>query len=111
MLTWPKLVLVSGPSSDNCGMPSRLLSVHERVAEFTDVFSGLRRRANPTVDVCTYRLSVALIAVLPLPNRSYARPSRGDRSLKFGTSVNSSKCRGPIHVPPGASCAPTLLFK
>jgi len=34
-----------------------------RVALFTDVFSGFSRRAVLTVDVCTYRLSVALSAV------------------------------------------------
>src|SRR5437868_13706249 len=111
MFTWPRLVLLSGSSSLTCGPPSKLASTHERVAALTDVLSGFSERAVPTVDVCTYRLNVALSAVLPLPNRSYVNPRRGDRSLRLGTSLSSSKCRGPTHVPPGASCAPTLLLR
>src|SRR4029077_9660847 len=54
MLTLPKLVLVNAPSSDSCGMPSRLASLfHVRVAELTDVLSGFSARAWPTVDVWT----------------------------------------------------------
>ena len=58
MLTWPKLVLLNGPSSESCGIPSPFppsatASFQARVADFTDVFSGFSRRANPTVDVWT----------------------------------------------------------
>src|SRR6187455_2654746 len=35
----------------------------------------------PSDSSTTYRLRVTFTAVLPFPNRSYAAPSRGDRSL------------------------------
>src|SRR3989442_13194363 len=58
-----------------------LASDHVRFAVVTIALTGLSARATDVPTDCTYRPSDALSAVLPLPNRSYAAPSRGETSL------------------------------
>src|SRR5205814_2190541 len=58
-----------------------LASDHVRFALVTSAFAGLRDRATEVPTDCTYRPSENLRAVLPLPKRSYAAPSRGEMSL------------------------------
>src|SRR4051812_29077013 len=94
MLGFPKFVglraphspLATGLARSQSGTKSRLMSPHVRVAVFTDVFTGLFRLANPVASAATYRLMLALTAVLPFPNRSHEPPIRGERSFQFGTS-------------------------
>src|SRR5262245_40491654 len=98
MFGLPKLVGVRAPHSPFRAELNRsqsatklpFTSVHVRVAVLTDVLTGLLRLANPVASAATYRLMLALTAVLPVPNRSQDAPSRGDRSLQFGTSYTAS---------------------
>src|SRR5688572_29212274 len=63
----------SGKKLPGRGSPApNRLSFHVRLVVVLTVFAGLLRRAIPIDSCCTPRLALALMAVLPLPNRSYA---------------------------------------
>src|SRR5688572_12691740 len=51
-----------------------------------------------------YLLALALNAVLPLPNTSYAPARRTDQSFQSGTFGISAKLRAWIHGPAGSDC-------
>src|SRR5215470_10521435 len=60
-----------------------LLSVHARVVLVTTRLIGLSAVYVPAaLEASRYLPRLALIAVFPFPNRSYAAPKRGVRSLK-----------------------------
>ena len=115
----PKSVLLSGPHSplvpkisrSQSGRKLPFASFHDRVAVVTTrcaglspspkiTFASLPRSAWPA----TYLPNEPLSAVLPLPNRSYAMPTRGEMScheiplvggsvkLRLGTSAAGPIC-------------------
>ena len=57
------------------------------------VWMGLLARGRPTPVVSLYRPRDALIAVRPVPNRSYAPARRIDQSFQFGTLLIAAKSR------------------
>src|SRR5258706_8713813 len=61
------------------GMPLPLLSCQTRETDDTVTlgFPGLTAWAMPIESCWTLRLTLALMAILPLPNRSYVAPRRG----------------------------------
>src|SRR5262245_59445368 len=112
MLLFPKLGFDNAPSSDSCGMRSLLESLQGRVAVLTDVRNGLTSFMMLTLcSSATYRPTVALTAVRPLPNRSYDAPIRGLMSFQFGTSGTFANVLGPTHRPPGADCSLISQFR
>src|SRR5438093_1695471 len=58
-----------------------------------------------------YLPSDALIAVLPLPNRSYAAPRRGLRSCQLGTLSTLAKCNSGTKSPAGRVDSGTQPWK
>ena len=66
-----------------------------------------RSRVVARPNLATYRPNVTFTAVLPLPNRSYAAPRRGARSLKFGTLSILAKSNAWTNRPAGRRCAGT----
>src|SRR5215472_3011281 len=65
---------------------SWFVSVHERVALSAKFAAGLASRVNDVrLGPSRYLPMLALIAVLPFPNKSYAPPMRGDTFFQFGT--------------------------
>src|SRR5229473_5105130 len=69
-------------------------SFHDRVTLFTAVLKGLLFTA--ICAMCwrfTKRPNVAFSAVFPFPNRSYAPPNRGSRSVQQGTQWTWPKLR------------------
>src|SRR5262249_48071078 len=52
-----------------------------------------------------YLPHATLIAVFPLPNTSYATPTRGVTSLKFGRSFTLGTERAAMNAPAGISTA------
>src|SRR5947208_906606 len=78
---WPEL---------SNGEPLLSRSDHERRSLTPTVVSGLLLSvmlapSSPRPTPLTYRATLALIAVRPLPNTSYDTPTRGLRSLWFST--------------------------
>src|SRR5678816_418656 len=47
----------------------------------------------------------SLIAVRPLPKRSYDAPTRGLKSFQFGTFFTGAKSRAGTHGPAGRCCS------
>src|SRR5205809_6393250 len=88
-------------------LPSR--SVHDRLSVCAD--SGLNVLTSVSGSWPTNLPTLPLSAVLPLPNRSYATPTRGIQSLHLGTSVIALNWRAGTHVPAGADCAGIDSFK
>ena len=83
-LGWPKLrfprrhsPLAWGLRRSQSGMKSPSVSVQVRLLLETDVSIGLFILAMASVCPATYRPTLNLTAVLPLPNKSYETPSRG----------------------------------
>src|SRR3954466_13936869 len=119
MLTCPKLELSNGPHSplsrplrrSQSGKKLLFVSVQVRFTVFTEVTIGLFARAITTPCLPTYRPSDALIAVRPLPNRSYDPPRRGSRSYQRGTSFTSSNVRSGTNADAGALWAGTWPLK
>src|SRR5689334_7167985 len=94
----PKLTLLTRPHSplalmlakSHCGVKSRLASVHDRVAFNAMFAAGFASRVNDVrFGPSRYLPMLALSAVLPLPNRSNAPPTRGVTFFQFGTSSTS----------------------
>src|SRR6185503_11243080 len=77
----PHSPLAAGSTRSQSGTKLALVSAHVRLALFTCWFAGCQSCARLAPTSVTYRPSVAFTAVLPLPNRSYAAPSRGLRSV------------------------------
>src|SRR5256885_12110760 len=78
----PHSWLAAGLRKSHCAILSRLGSVHDRVMLETSVVAGfLIVYASPEKTPCRYLPKLALTAVLPLPNRSYTTPPRGETSL------------------------------
>src|SRR5262245_52556806 len=75
------------------------------------LFIGLNPWAKPAAAAAMYLLAFALIAVLPVPNRSYAPARRIDQSSQFGTFGISGKLRAGIQMLAGADCAGTAALK
>src|SRR5262245_17212229 len=87
-------------------MSSPLRSVQGSVNEADAI--GLYRCApefaSPVVLAALYRFNENLRAVFPVPNRSYARPSRGAGLLRLGTSGVTPKDRTSTNRPAGDVC-------
>src|ERR1700719_771035 len=106
MLGCPKLAAESAPHSPlaaglerlQSGVKFPFVSPQVRVALFTDVFTGLFRLAKPVASASTYRLTLALTAVFPVPNRSQDPPILGERSFQFGTFCTASYWRAATNV-------------
>src|ERR1700688_1208739 len=104
----PKLTFDSFPHSPfaativklHSGTKSPLLSVHDRVAFSAMFAAGFASRVKLVrLGPSRYRPMLALSAVLPLPNRSNAPPSRGDTFFQSGALSASGK----IALRPGTS--------
>src|SRR5215212_6325625 len=67
--------------------------------------------ARPAAWAATYLPALPLIAVLPVPNRSYAAAKRTAQSFQFGTFGTSGKFRAPIQVDAGEDSAGTEALK
>src|SRR5688572_31228439 len=95
----PKFASASAPHSafargfvrSQSGVRSPSRSFHDRVVWLTRLLIGLVSAERPVSapKLERYLLRLTLRTVFPLPNRSYAAPSRGDRSchdvlLSFG---------------------------
>jgi len=81
-----------------------------RVSVVPTVTSGLAPSVLPRLSrpaPLTYRAKLALIAVLPVPNRSYATPTRGLRSFQFGTFLIAGNDCGGTNAPAGTDDAAT----
>src|SRR5262245_57387230 len=91
----PHSALAVGSARLQSGLKLRLLSVHVRAVLVEIAEIGLFARAVTLGSQVTYRPTVPFTAVLPLPNRSYAAPSRGSTSFQFGTSLTSGTLRPP----------------
>ena len=76
-------------------------------ANTPNVWMGLLARGRPTPVVSLYRPRDALIAVRPLPNRSYETPSRGFRSFQLGMSCTAAKSRAGTKLLASTCCAGT----
>src|SRR5262245_58745641 len=79
----PLPLCAAGFDSTQSGTPLPL-SVQVRVVLVTDVAIGFAALAMATTWTLTYRPIDALMAVRPLPNTSYAAPTRGSRSFQHG---------------------------
>src|SRR5688572_13035799 len=73
------------------GKKSTSLSPHVRWVLVETVLAGLFSRAMAMDSCCTPRLALPLMAVLPLPKRSYATETRGLTSFQFGTFSTAAK--------------------
>src|SRR5438128_827297 len=101
MIPLPKLALDNAPHSplaatlerSQSGMKFPFVSVHLRLALLTAETIGLIKSLYPVVTACTYRPTLAFTAVLPVPNRSKATPTRGLMSFQFGVSSIAGKER------------------
>src|SRR5439155_24424143 len=80
LVIFPKFGLLLGPISLSCAMSSPLVSLPVRVS--VKFATGLNRFANVLASGVMYFPKLALSAVLPLPKRSYARPSRGAQDFQ-----------------------------
>src|SRR5205085_7625237 len=67
--------------------------------------------AYPAACDATYLPALALTAVLPSPDRSYAAAKRTAQSFQFGTSGIAGKLRAPIQVDAGDDSAGTEALK
>src|SRR5580765_1060823 len=67
--------------------------------------------ARPAACAATYLPALALRAVLPLPNRSYAAAKRTAQSFQFGRSGNAGKFLAPIQVDAGDDSAGSEALK
>src|SRR6185436_6853428 len=82
----PHSPFATGLSRSHCGTKSRFASFHDRVVLVTRRAPGAiswvtaTRSPDPSATCFRYLLKLALSAVLPSPNRSYAMPKRGDTS-------------------------------
>src|SRR5579862_9628608 len=118
MLGCPKLVAESAPHSPlaagfdrlQSGVKFPFVSAQVRVALCTDVLTGLFRLAKPVASASRYRLTLALRAVLPVPNRSHDPPILGERSFQFGTSCTAPYWRAGTNVVAARLCAGTYAF-
>src|SRR3954463_11919291 len=74
----------------HCGMKSWLASPHARVALSAMLAAGFASRVNDVrFGPSRYLPMLALTAVLPLPNKSYAPPMRGVTFFQFGALSTS----------------------
>ena len=74
------------------GSPApKSLSFHVRCVCVTSVVAGLFAAAYRMESCSTPRLALALMAVLPFPNRSYAAETRGLMSFQLGTFSTAAK--------------------
>src|SRR6478752_1348887 len=97
-MLFPKFTLLTRPHSpltlmlakSHSGTKLLFLSVHDRVAFSAMFAAGFASRVNDVrFGPSRYLPMLALTAVLPLPNRSYAPPMRGVTFFQFGTSSTS----------------------
>src|SRR5262245_54984025 len=101
----PKFRFWLGPISLSCAILSRFTSVQVRTAVSESI--GLFIDGDPVALFWTYVLTLTLIAVRPLPNRSYDAPKRGERLFQFGMSGTASKDRAGTKRPAAADCGST----
>src|SRR5262245_59841769 len=80
----PHSPLATGLVRSQFGMKSPLVSFHVRSTVFTDVLNGLKSAVVGMFEASTYRPRDSLRAVRPSPNRSYAAPNRGLKSVSAG---------------------------
>src|SRR5215467_1121760 len=99
----PNVTLLDGPISFSSAMSSWLRSFHVRWS--VEKTAGLYVEANPGPCDCTYTPKLPLIAVRPLPVRSYEAPMRGDTLFQFGMFVIASNCRTGTNRPADSVCA------
>src|SRR6478752_236731 len=100
----PKLALRVGPISLYWTLPSgfstvrsRFKSTHARSSVCSPI--GLYGEVEFNDSPATYLLTLPLIAVLPLPNRSCATPSRTAQSFQLGRSSIGVKLRAGTKRP------------
>src|SRR5687768_17295321 len=105
----PKLALLVGPISISCAISSPFRSSQLRGSLAID--TGLYVEAKPGPCDCTYFPIVPLIAVLPLPNRSYDAPNLGETSFQFGTLGTRANRRSGTNRPAGEICSGTSELK
>ena len=86
-------------------------SLQPRVAELTLFDKGLTGFVKAKTKPVTYRLTVALSAVFPVPNRSYDTPRRGLMSFQLGTFSMAANERAPTNRVASADSAGRLLLK
>src|SRR2546426_1021572 len=92
---FPKLVFGDGPNSSlgaglkgsPCTMKSPFLSFHVLAMVFVAAMTGWTALVCVLPSCWMKRLTVALTAVLPLPNTSHDMPRRGSRSFQLKTSA------------------------
>src|SRR5688572_6858439 len=105
----PHSPLASGFVKTHSGTKLRFASFQLRLVAVTSVLTGLGAPPRPPVAPCpaTYLLRLTLMAVLPVPNRSYEAPSFGVMSFhpRFDVSGNEMlrvgvRMAGPIVVSP-----------
>src|SRR5688572_12088706 len=78
-----------------------LESFHERLAEVTDVVTGVMFALKVPELSSTYFPTENFRAVLPEPKRSYDRPTRGLRSFQVGAWSTRGKSRSATNRPAG----------
>ena len=78
-------------------MPSPFRSFQLRVS--LTVVNGSYRFAHPPAHGSMYLLTLPLIAVLALPNRSYTAAKRGAMSVQFGWFGTSSRQNAGVNRP------------
>src|SRR5712691_3579325 len=106
--TSPKRLFCDGPSPVGSPCASR---APFHVLTSIDVASGLYFEANDVASRWTYFPALPLIAVLPVPNTSYAAPNRGDQLDHFGRSGMAAKVRAGTKRPAGELCAGIDSFR
>src|SRR5262245_45719666 len=99
----PNVTLLDAPISFSCATSYLLRSFHVRWA--VENTAGLHVGAKPGPCDWTYTPKLPLIAVRPLPVRSYDAPMRGETLFQFGTSLIASNCRTGTKRPAGSVCA------
>src|SRR5689334_13307733 len=89
-----------------------LVSPHGRVVVVPAVpRNGLTASGNPPATVSRYLFTLALSAVLPVPNTSQDAPSRGVMSFQFGTLVMAAKLRAPMNWTGPRFCSGTSALR
>src|SRR5437879_6232622 len=115
MFVVPKVLAVDVPHSPLARLLPRLpsrtkfpfVSFHVRAALTACDGIGLLDSGTSVPWPIEYLPHETLTAVLPLPNRSYAAPTRGRTSFQFGTLATGSTVRAGTNRPAGTVKAGT----
>src|SRR5712692_3025827 len=86
----PHSLFASGLVRSQSGRPLRLRSVTVRETLVEIATAGFNSSAVLRPSCVMARAADALMAVLPLPKRSYAKPTRGSRSCHFTTCAEGN---------------------